>query len=93
MKSIREEIIEKLLDAKLMTAAGGIFLAGLTGWFYFKTATNHIEHNTRAQERFITSVEKFTDAVIQIQKDSKESLGAITKAVDRNTTIIEQSIK
>lgn len=84
MKSLKEEIIDKLLDAKLMTAAGGIILSALLGWFYFKTTNNHIEHNQRA-------FEQFNSTVIEIQKEDNEKSERLKTAIESQTRVSENT--
>jgi len=80
--SVKEEIVERLLDAKLMTAAGGILLSALLGYFYFKTTTNHIEHNQNA-------VDTFTSTVLEINRDNNEIQREVAGALRDNAKAIE----
>ena len=64
--------------AMIVTSVGGIVLAGMFGYFFFKTYSNDLQHVEQAIERQ-TIVQGDTNIILREQ----------TKALGENTKVLE----
>ena len=74
--------IFKQIDAKaiamIVTSVGGIMLAGMIGWNYYSTVTNHFYHQNETQQE--------TNKVL---RDLSVSVEKQTGAINLNTEVLE----
>ena len=76
---MKDTILEKLLDAKLLTAAGGILLAAYLSFVLFKVLTNDLTHLN-------TSIDKQAD----IQANTNVVLEKLAGATESNTQVLKE---
>jgi len=77
-----EEIKKSLIDPKVITSAGGIIIALALGVGLLKVITNDLNHVRADMKAAISSQ-------VDVQKDTNEVLREMTKALERNTQVIE----
>jgi len=64
--------------AMIVTSVGGIVLAGMFGYFFFKTYSNDLQH-----------VEGAIDRQTEVQRDTNVVLREQTRGLGENTKVLE----
>lgn len=55
--------LESIVTPAVITSAGGIVLAAMTIYFFWKISANHIDHSTKALTELTDMIEKLSELI------------------------------